>query len=53
MMRGLYVGTDHGGYEADFYVIRNLRYASQVIQHRFEIGYIACIVFLNNSAMIT
>lgn len=45
MMRGLYVGTDHSGYEADFYVIRNLRYASQVIQHRFEIGYIACIVF--------
>lgn len=44
MMRGLNVGTDHAGYADDFYKIQSLDNARNVIFHRFEWGYLACIV---------
>lgn len=43
MMRGLEVGTDHMGYETDFYYITDLS-SSKFLCHRFETGFVGCIV---------
>lgn len=40
MMRGLEVGTDHLGYESDFYLIKTFK-SMNVMRHDFEIGYVS------------
>lgn len=43
MMRGLEVGTDHLGYESDFYLIKTYK-SMNVMRHDFEIGYVSFIL---------
>lgn len=43
MMRGLEVGTDHLGYESDFYLIKTYK-SINVMRHDFEIGYVSFIL---------
>lgn len=42
-MRGLEVGTDHLGYESDFYLIKTYK-SMNVMRHDFEIGYVSFIL---------
>jgi len=44
MMRGLEVGTDHLGYEDDFYSLHSLQNMENQMRHRFEWGFVACIL---------
>lgn len=44
VFRGLEVGTDHAGYESDFYILNSYK-SMNVIFHRFEIGYVSLILF--------
>lgn len=43
VFRGLEVGTDHAGYEADFYIL-NSYHSMNIMFHRFEIGYVSLIL---------
>lgn len=43
MMRGLEVGTDHLGYESDFYLIKTFK-SMNVMRHDFEVGYVSFIL---------
>ena len=43
MMRGIDVGTDHAGYEDDFYLIKTFK-SMNVMRHDFEIGYVSLIL---------
>ena len=47
VFRGLEVGTDHAGYEADFYILNSYEDINHIF-HRFEIGYISLILLFKN-----
>lgn len=44
MMRGLEVGTDHLGYFDDFLLLKKFDHYNQIIRHRWEEGFVACIL---------
>lgn len=44
MMRGLEVGTDHLGYFEDFLQLKRFDHYELVIRHRWEEGFVACIL---------
>lgn len=47
VFRGIDVGTDHAGYEEDFYILNSYK-SMDLMGHRFEIGYVSLILFFKN-----